>query len=60
MWHFGNVIDFNVHKNVGNTRYCEYCGKPTMLLNEKLLKLYTKMQAKQEDSFPFDEAFPFN
>ena len=31
-----------------------------MLLNEKLLKLYTEMQAKQEDSFPFDEALPFN
>lgn len=58
---FGNVIDFNVHRNVGNARYCEYCGKPTMLLNEKLLRPYTEVQAEQaEDVFPFDEALPFN
>ena len=54
---FGNV---NVHRNVGNARYCEYCGKPTMLLNEKLLRPYTEVQAEQEDPFPFDEELPFN
>lgn len=45
----GTVINFNVHRNVGNARYCEYCGKSTMLLNEKLLKPYTEVQADQEE-----------
>lgn len=59
---FGNVVDFNVHKNVGNARYCEYCGKPTALLTEKLLRPYTEVLAEQEDEepFSFDEALPFN
>lgn len=59
---FGDVVDLHVHKNVGNARYCESCGKPTMLLKEKLLKPYTEVQAKQEDDdpFPFDEELPFN
>lgn len=53
---FGNAIDFNVHRNVGNARFCEYCGKPTMLLNEKLLKPYTKVQEAQQvdEDLPFD------
>lgn len=59
---FGDVVDFGVHGNVGNARYCEYCGKPTMLLTEKLLKLYTEVQEEQGEkkAFPFDEALSFN
>lgn len=59
--YFGNVIDFSVHRNVGNAGYCEYCGKPTMLFAEKLLKQYTEVQEEQgkEEPFPFDEALPF-
>lgn len=50
-----------MHRNAGNARYCEYCGKPTMLLNKKLFKLYTEVQAEQEGNpFPFDEELPFN
>jgi len=45
---FGNVEDFQVHQNVGNARYCEYCGKPTMLFKEKLLKPYDEVQTDQE------------
>ena len=57
---FGNVVDFNVHKNVGNARYCEYCGKPTYLFNEKLLKPYTEVEVVQEEEdFNFDETLPF-
>ena len=58
---FGNVIGFSVHKNIGNARYCEFCGKPTKLFKEKLLKPYTEVQTEpNEDPFPFDEALPFN
>jgi len=61
---FGNVIDYSVHKNMGNARYCEFCGQPTMLFKEKLLKPYTEvqsLQATQEDEeLPFDtDNFPF-
>lgn len=51
------------HRNVGNARYCEFCGQPTMLFKEKLLKPYAEVQSKQteqvEGSFPFDESLPF-
>lgn len=63
---FGNVIDFHVHRNVGNARYCEFCGQPTMLFKEKLLKPYTEVQAvaapavQEDDEIPFDtDNFPF-
>ena len=36
------------HKNVGNARYCESCGQPTVLLKAKLLKHYTEVQAAME------------
>jgi hypothetical protein len=50
------------HRNVGNARYCEFCGQPTMLFKEKLLKPYTEVQEEQEDEepFSFDESLPFN
>lgn len=39
----------------------EFCGQPTMLFKEKLLRPYTEVQAEQdEDPFPFDESLPFN
>lgn len=59
---FGNVIDFSIHQNVGNARYCEYCGKSTTLLKEKLLKPYSEVQAIQNDEDPldFEDSFPFN
>lgn len=52
------------HRNVGNARYCEYCGQPTMLLKEKLLKPYTEVQGTQDvqedEDLPFDtDSFPF-
>lgn len=50
------VIDFNVHKNAGEASYCACCGKPTMLLNEKMLKSYTEVQALSS----FNDEFIFN
>lgn len=41
---FGHEVTFTVHKNVGNARYCEFCGKPTMLLKAKYLRPYTEVQ----------------
>jgi hypothetical protein len=47
------------HRNAGNARYCEFCGQPTTLFKEKLLKPYTEVQ-EEEEPFSFDEEFPFN
>ena len=56
--------EYVTHRNVGNARYCEYCGQPTTLLKEKLLKTYTEIQAEQDtqedENLPFDtDSFPF-
>ena len=61
---YGN-LEVVKHKNVGNARFCEYCGKKTMLFIEKFLKSYDDVQSEQEqedknDPFPFDEELPFN
>lgn len=59
---YGNPEEpFQIHKNVGNARYCEFCGQPTILFKEKLLRPYTEVQALQdEDEVPFDsDGFPF-
>lgn len=52
------------HRNVGNARFCEFCGQPTMLFKEKLLKSYKEVQATQntqdDEELPFDtDNFPF-
>ena len=52
------------HRNVGNARFCEFCGQATMLLKEKLLKSYKEVQATQntqdDEELPFDtDNFPF-
>ncbi|NWO20627.1 hypothetical protein HW273_01730 [Oribacterium sp. oral taxon 102] len=58
---YGNQGEYHIHRNLGNARFCEFCGQPTMLFKEKLLKPYTEVQTEEdEDSFPFDEALPFN
>ena len=52
---YGNIIDLHVHRNVGNARYCEFCGQPTALFTEMLLKPYTEVQFLQEEQE--DEGF---
>lgn len=37
---YGNSEGIRTHKTVMNASFCEYCGKKTMLFNEKLLKSY--------------------
>lgn len=56
--------EYITHRNVGNARYCEFCGQPTILLREKLLKPYTEVQTVQDvpedEGIPFDtDSFPF-
>lgn len=46
------------HRNAGNARFCEFCGQPTMLLKEKLLKPYAEVQATQNEQD--DEELPFS
>lgn len=62
---FGNVTSF-YHRNPGNARYCEQCGKPTMLYKETLLKPYKDVYANTQgelSSIPFsiedEEDTPF-
>ena len=61
---YGN-LEVIKHRNVGNARFCEYCGTKTMLFNANLLKPYDAVQNEQEqedeiDPFPFDGELPFN
>lgn len=49
---FGNVIDSNVHNNAGNACYYEYCRKPTMFINEKVLNPYTYICVQTEKEEP--------
>lgn len=62
---FGNTEGFHIHRNAGNARYCEYCGKPTMLFKEKILLSFADAQSEQMNESPFtfseeDEELPFN
>ena len=52
---------YQIHRNPGNARYCEFCGQPTMLLKEKLLKPYTAVNANTNDesSIRDEDEFPF-
>ena len=63
---YGNQGEFQIHRNMGNARYCEFSGQPTILFKEKLLKPYTEVQAvaspavQEDDEIPFDtDNFPF-
>lgn len=63
---FGNQEGFYIHKNYGNARFCEHCGKTTLLFKEKLLKPYNEVESEQETDemdmpFPFelDDSMPF-
>ena len=40
---YGNQGIYQIHRNQGNARYCEFCGQPTILLKEKLLKPYNEV-----------------
>jgi hypothetical protein len=54
---YGNNQGFYTHRNAGNARYCEYCGKPTMLFKEKYLKAFNEVNVAapaEEEVFPFD------
>lgn len=63
---YGNAEGFSVHRNVGNARFCECCGIPTMLFKEKYLKPFNEIEEQSQDeveveSLPFDidDSMPF-
>ncbi|MBO5571073.1 MAG: hypothetical protein J6A79_19425 [Clostridia bacterium] len=46
--------DFNHHedhKNPGNARFCEICGKPTFFFSEKFLKPFTEIKHPSTERF---------
>ena len=65
---FGESMGFQIHRNAGNARFCEHCGKKTMLFKERILKPYEQVQMQDrmhelpddEDDFLYDEGLPFN
>lgn len=46
--------DFNHHedhRNLGNARFCEICGKPTFFLTHKFLKPFSEVKHPAADRF---------
>lgn len=50
---YGNQGIYQIHRNAGNARYCEFCGQPTMLLKEKLLKSYIEAMTDTDENPTF-------
>lgn len=40
---FGNVYDYSYHKNYGNSRFCEKCGKPTEYFRLRFLRPFDEV-----------------
>lgn len=49
----GNYSHHEDHKNLGNARFCEVCGKPTFFYRRKLLKPFTEIKELSIERFPF-------
>jgi ribosomal protein L40E len=48
---FGNLEDIIRHENLGNSRFCEICGKPTLFLSEKILLPYDEVREDYVEEF---------
>ena len=48
---FGHSMGFTYHRNAGNARYCELCGKPTQFLKIGYLQKYTDIDIS--DDLPY-------
>lgn len=55
---FGNLVDRNYHKNHGNARFCEKCGRPTEFFRLKLLRPYNEVMDKYQNQY--SERCPLN
>ena len=48
---YGNYEETIKHKNPGNARFCETCGKPTVFLQERVLLPYDEIQEEYVEGF---------
>lgn len=48
---YGNVIDRTYHRNYGNSRFCERCGKPTGYFKLKLLRPYDEVEEQYKKQY---------
>ena len=48
---FGNFIGLTYHKNPGNARFCEFCGRPTYFFSEKVLRPFSEVLADSSDKY---------
>lgn len=49
---FGNVYDLEYHKNYGNSRFCEKCGKPTEYFRLKFLRPFNEVSEHYIKKYP--------
>lgn len=54
---YGNIIRVDVHRCLGNARYCEICGRATMLFSQKLLKPYNEILSQGLDDEDLVDTF---
>lgn len=47
----GNFDHTETHKNCGNARFCEKCGKPTIFFNQKFLFPYDEVKEEYVEHF---------
>ena len=53
----GNYQDTEYHKNYGNARFCEKCGKETRFFKEKFLKPFNEIKKQSLEQFTSDNPF---
>lgn len=56
---YGNNINTQYHRNLGNARYCEICGKATMYFKMKLLRPYTMVLEDYQENDSDTDNYPF-
>ena len=48
---YGNYEGFEQHKNAGNARFCEKCGKPTHFFKSKILRSYDEVRETYVENY---------
>ena len=56
----GNFDHHEEHRNCGNARFCEKCGKPTAFLNAKYLRPYTEVKGEYVKQYMQDNPNAFS
>lgn len=55
----GDFDHHDEHRNHGNARFCEKCGKPTAFFNAKFLRPYTEVKEEYVDQYLQENADGF-